>query len=280
MLQAPDLALLRDFLRISRARGARCTLIGAGARVILLDEKWNVSRARATQDWDFVVQVESWEEYHALRSDLISGEGNQFVVTDTQHRLQHVKGGLLDLVPCGAIEDPPEVVTLPGGNRMSVRHMSSPGLRTESIELEPNLFVQVASIPSWALLKLDAYADRRAGAVTKDIEDFYWLLGCYEDAGNEERVFDELGDLIRDDGLDADDAGALLLGRDLAMTHASETLSAVRALLAEAHDPYSRLVNDIRRAERMGEVEEDEATRARICKRIAAFERGLGTSRE
>lgn len=277
MLNTSDLALLRDFLRTTRERQTRCTLIGAGARVLLLDERWNVPKARATQDWDFVVQVESWEEYRALRRELVAGEDRRFVETGVQHRLAHTEGGMLDLVPCGAVEDPPSVVTLPGGNRMSVRHMSSPGLRTESIELEPGLFVQVASIPSWALLKLDAYADRRAGAITKDIEDFYWLLGCYEDAGNIDRVFDEIGDLIRDDRVDAENAGALLLGLDLARIHAGETLSAVRVLLDEAHDPYSRLVNDIRRSERVGEIEQDEAARARICKRIAAFLQGLSS---
>lgn len=34
MLRASDLALLRDFLHVTRARGSRCTLIGAGARVL------------------------------------------------------------------------------------------------------------------------------------------------------------------------------------------------------------------------------------------------------
>lgn len=275
MIGASDLALLRDFLRVTRARGTRCTLIGAGARVLLLDERWNVPRARATQDWDFVVQVESWEEYHALRAELVGSAANRFTETEQSHRLVHAQGGLLDLVPCGAIEDPPNVVTLPGGNKMSVRHMSTPGLHAESIELEPGLFVQVATIPSWALLKLDAYEDRRTDAITKDIEDFYWLLNCYEDAGNAERTFDELGDLLRDEQVEAEDAGALLLGRDLAKVHGQESLSIVRRILVEAEDPYSRLVTDIRKAANTGYSDDDDAERARICKRLAAFGMGL-----
>jgi predicted nucleotidyltransferase len=276
MLRDYDLALLRDFLRVVGGRGTRCTLIGAGARVLLLDEPHGLRGARATRDWDFAVEVESREEYEHLRDDLLSTEG-RFRSTGIEHRLLHADGGQLDLVPCGGIESPREVVTFPNGNRLSVRHLADPRLGRVTVEVQSGLRVEIASIPSLALLKLDAYMDRRSEGVTKDIEDLYWILNNYEDAVDAGRIYEQAAEFLQADVIVIDDAGAYLLGLDLLRTHGLDSLAVTSTLLMEARGRYSRIVTHICGSGAVrGHGHDDDAVRAQICRKLSAFELGLG----
>ncbi len=128
---------------------------------------------------------------------------------------------------------------------MSVRGLNEADPLAESIGVAPDLDVDVASIPSWALLKLDAYSERRIRGETKDIQDFVWLLRNYERTCDPLRPFEELAEPIRNDRIDVDDAGAMLLGKDVATLHAWPTIEPIIGVLAESSDRYSRLIGDV-----------------------------------
>lgn len=66
-LQAADIALLRDLLTVIPRATRPCFLVGAGARVLGLDERFGIPGARATLDWDFAVRVSSWRELRPCR---------------------------------------------------------------------------------------------------------------------------------------------------------------------------------------------------------------------
>jgi predicted nucleotidyltransferase len=59
---------------------------------------------RATNDIDFGIIVESWDEYTRLRDDLIIDKGFQPYRTMTQ-RLVHESGLIIDLIPFGGLEE-------------------------------------------------------------------------------------------------------------------------------------------------------------------------------
>ncbi len=264
--------LLRDFLDAMRAANARCFLIGAGARVLSMDGRWGILGGRTTLDWDFAVRVANWTEWDSLTAQLVAG--GRFTRTGTPHRFRHADGGLLDLVPYGAIESPAGEICWPDRSTMSVVGFQESERRLELIVVAPGLEVPVAAIPSLALLKLHAYVDRRSRHETKDIQDFDWYLRHYESADNELRIHDELGEFIRDGAFDIEFAGAALLGSDLARSFPPPALLVPRAVLDEARDPWSRLVNHV-----LGRVtssgEDEERARQRIVDRFAACAFGL-----
>lgn len=245
ILGTRDLALLRDFLFAMQQANAKCFLVGAGARVLGFDRKWRVRGARATLDWDFAVRAENWEHWSALTARLVQGQPACFRVGDQAHRFRHVDGGVLDLVPYGGLESPPGVILWPDEARMSVLGFRESDGLCEFVDVGEGLAVPVATVPSLALLKLHAYRDRRLRGERKDIQDFDWYLQNYESAGNELRVHEELAEGLRDQALEVENAGACLLGLDVARQHAGVAIAGVREVLVEARDPWSRVITDV-----------------------------------
>lgn len=274
-LDALDLQLLSDLLRVLNSAGQPCFLIGAGARRLTMDDRWELTGARATLDWDFAVRVASWSAWQALRDRLTSGPGAAFHVTNHAHRLRHTCGRPIDLVPFGELESAPGRITWPDGTEMSVHAFGECSARLQNVEISPGVVLDSASVPSLAVLKLFAYLDRRARGESKDIQDVDWLLRNYEHAGNEERVHDELLELLIDGVIEAEHAGALLLGRDAAAIHSPSSLGALHAVLREARDPYAPIVQDVLRTRPPTDERRRLVEAERIVKRFGAFALGL-----
>lgn len=279
-LARADLELLRDFLAAMDAANSTCFLVGAGARVLSFDHRWSLRGARTTLDWDFAVHAESWEHWAELTSRLLAGNPPKFTRGRAAHRFVHRSGSVLDLVPYGGIEAPTGEIKWPDRTRMAVHGFrASEGLR-EAVEVGAGLVVPIAAITSLALLKLHAYRDRRARGERKDIRDFDWFLRHYESAGNEERVFVELADVVRDGRIEVRDAGATLLGLDIARSHASDAIDPARPLLVEARDPWSRLIADLLVGSRGADDESHEGRVRDASARFGAFELGLSIGAE
>ncbi len=279
-LDREDLALLRDLLDVLGERGNPCFLVGAGARILALDVRFGVTGARATFDWDFAVQAESWKEWSALRDALCL---RTFRPTAAQHRLVHERGGQLDLVPFGELETETGEIVWPDDSRMSVRDFEEAARHCVEIEVERGLRVQVASLPSLALLKLHAYTERRRRGVVKDIQDFDWILRHYDFPSEHVlRIHDELADVLIASGTEYSEAGAMLLGTDVARFHSTETVEPLRLLLGELGDAYSRSVEDmLLAAGRGGDEHSRNETRRQTLARGRAFLHGLmGTNAE
>ncbi|MBI5362632.1 MAG: nucleotidyl transferase AbiEii/AbiGii toxin family protein [Planctomycetes bacterium] len=278
-LHARDLELLRDFLDAMERAGAECFLVGAGARVLGFDQRWGLRGARATLDWDFAVRMESWEQWARLVSQLIGGARARFSQSRALHRFTHTNGAVVDLVPYGGLEAPNGEITWPDRSSMNVLGFAASEPGRERLVLDQGLVVPVAATPSLALLKLHAYRERRQRGERKDIQDFDWFLRNYEAAGNELRVHDELAEELLDARLEIDDGGAALLGSDVARGHDSVVIDAVRAILGEARDPWSRVIADLF----VGVVGVDEGRvdrrRKEASRRFAAFELGLALGR-
>jgi predicted nucleotidyltransferase len=80
-----------------------------------------------------------------------------------------------------------------------------------SMQVRPELFISVPSLPGLAVLKLFAWLDRHEG---RDVQDRRRLLETYSDAGNVDRLYEEEGDELANVGFDTTLAGSYLLGKD------------------------------------------------------------------
>ncbi len=279
-LQSADLALLRDLLAVVQHPAQPCFLVGAGARVLGLDERFGIPGARATLDWDFAVRVSSWPEWELLRARLLEAPGSPFRATSAQHRLEHTLGRQLDLVPFGGLETGTGEIVWPDATRMTVHGFAEAAVHCSVIEIERGLLVHVASLPSLALLKLHAYLDRRTKGVTKDIQDFDWIARHYDFPSDHElRIHDELAERLIASGTEFSEAGAMLLGVDVAKIHSMAAIAPVRRLLTESLDPHSRVIEDVMKVARVLDDERRQEQRARVVARMQAFGRGLGEDR-
>jgi len=129
-------------------------------------------------------------------------------------------------------------------------------------------------------LKLHAYLDRRTKGVTKDIQDFDWIARHYDFPSDHElRIHDELAERLIASGTEFSEAGAMLLGVDVARIHSPAVMAPIRRLLTESLDPHSRAVEDAIKPARGFDEERRQELRTRIAARMQAFVRGLGDDR-
>src|SRR5262245_54439813 len=63
MIDKEHIEALIDLEKIASAHNIPVILIGAGARLLLLDWKHGLPQQRTSEDWDFGARVMSWEHY-------------------------------------------------------------------------------------------------------------------------------------------------------------------------------------------------------------------------
>jgi predicted nucleotidyltransferase len=232
----PLAEVVRDALRAAEQAQVEIFLAGAIARDLWLEFGHGFPTRRATGDLDFAVQCEGWEQFGRMAEGLLAA-GFQRRDADARHRFRHSNGAPIDIVPFGGIERPDHTIAWPPDHS---HVMSLIGFRealdsTVTFVLPGQVTVPVVSLPALAALKLVAWRERRALAPRKDAHDLELILRNYADAGNRDRLFDEIPGLHERASPDLELWGAELLGRDLA-TISSELLheTLVRILEAES----------------------------------------------
>ncbi len=236
--------------------GLEPLLVGATARDLLLVHVFEQPVRRATLDVDFAVALASWEQFEALKLELISGHGFQDEPRQKQRLIYggegEGKGMTIDLVPFGRLQVddstvawPPEMDVL-----MTVTGYVEAQQAAVSVELEPGHQVKVASLPALAILKVFAWSDRGHRTMGKDAVDLLTLLRSYAGAGNFDRMTDPGQALDKYLDLEGSEerTGAWLLGRDCALLAEGATLAELSELLGE-EARMERLLGDMIRGE-------------------------------
>ncbi len=189
-------------------------LIGASARNLLLISH-DIPIYRATLDIDFGVRVPNWNNYYKLKKELV--ETGNFKLTREDQRLESKNNLMIDLVPFGPISDSNHNINWPSqktvlhviGFEETFRHAQIARLRSK-----PNLEVKLVTLAGLAVMKIfswnDKYPERE-----KDATDLFLIIRNYTDAGNFERIPDEMPDLLDSDDFDYIGTGARLLGQDI-----------------------------------------------------------------
>jgi len=209
-------------------------IVGAQARDLLLQYVYDLPVHRATNDIDFGIIVETWDQFTRLRDGLIANKSFQSHQT-MSHRLIHESGLLVDLVPFGGLEEVTGQISWPPDFSIV---MSTIGFREaydHSIEVRiaDDLTVRVASLAGLALMKIVAWADRR---FERDAQDLGLIMRHYLDAGNQDRIYSEQGDCtdLLDDEFDYDKASARILGRDIGRLLTDDSRPIVGRLVGRA----------------------------------------------
>jgi predicted nucleotidyltransferase len=228
--------LIRRVVRTAASLNlTRLFIVGAQARDLVLQHMYGLPLRRATNDIDFGVAVETWDEFAWLRDALINSGFRPH--PHQRQRLLDEEEAIVDVVPFGGIERETGVIAWPPDFSIVMRTTGFREAYSSSIDirLADDLVVKVASLAGVALLKILAWADRR---FERDAQDLGLIMKQYLDAGNQDRLFGDQGDCsdLLDEDFDYDQASARVLGRDIERLLTDETRPATERVLAEEAD--------------------------------------------
>lgn len=235
-LPADQENIIRQVVHAANSEGLGLFIVGAQARDLLLQYVYDLPVHRATNDIDFGIVVESWDEFSRLRAALIAGKRFQSYKTVRQ-RLVHESGLFIDLVPFGGLEEVSGQISWPPDFSIV---MSTVGFREaydHSIEIRitDDLVVRVASLAGLALMKIVAWDERR---FERDAQDLGLIMRHYLAAGNEGRVYSEQGDCLDllNEQFDYQTVSARVLGRDLGLLSSDSSRAILERVLSPVID--------------------------------------------
>lgn len=273
MISSSEKEALRDFIVIAKRNEISFVIVGANARLLIFDLKYNLQSTRTTKDWDIAIQVD-WQAFEKLKTALTGGRDPLFIKKiSNEHRVQHVNGVLFDIIPFGEVETQNGIIVWPKTeHQMNVLGFSDVFQHAEQFLIDDNLAVPVATAPGLAVLKIFAYNDRKRD---DDLRDLYFILDNYDKAGNEERIFNELGDLLSTGELDYESAKAFLLSKDVMKIISDQTHIGLLNIIKELQltDPFSPHLTIL--FIRLGDQEDEELKRLHVAKLFKAFVDGL-----
>jgi predicted nucleotidyltransferase len=247
------LRVISEIHQASRELGFPVFLVGAVARIILLENIHGLQAGRGTTDVDFAFALDNWDQFRAIKDRLLASakfEESKHVA----HRLHFHPPGVahpykVDLIPFGGIETSPSIIMWPPDRAimMNVAGFGDALAASVTVEVGPEIEIKIASLPGIAILKIFAWADR-GHENPKDAIDLVLLLRSYNEAGNANRIYEEANALaaLEAAGNDPELAGAWLLGSDVAAMTTAPTSTALESLL---NGPKRRrLIEDMARA--------------------------------
>jgi predicted nucleotidyltransferase len=234
--------VLRAVDSVVTRNGARCFLLGATARDLLL---WNVhgqSIERATRDIDLAVTVKDWASFESIRRQL--EHSGHFRLANESHRVFYsrapeVAGGYpVDILPFGGVENPAGQFAWPPDDKtiMSVIGFEEALRAAVPVQIADGLTIPIASVPSLVALKFIAWSDRdNDQGKQKDAQDLALLLRTYDRLGSLDRLYGEEAPLLEQVGFDLCLAGARLLGKDVGRFFSARTVSQLLRMLTDAN---------------------------------------------
>jgi predicted nucleotidyltransferase len=247
------LRVISEIQQASRELGFPVFLVGAVARIILLENIHGLQAGPGTTDVDFAFALDNWDQFRAIKDRLLASakfEESKHVA----HRLHFQLPGVehpykVDLIPFEGIETSPGIITWPPDMAvmMNVAGFGDALAASMTVEVAPEMEIKVASLPGIAILKIFAWADR-GHENPKDAIDLVLLLRSYNEAGNANRIYEEANSLaaLEAAGYDPELAGAWLLGSDVAAMASAPTNTALESLLSGPK--RQRLIEDMARA--------------------------------
>ncbi|MGO9145119.1 MAG: nucleotidyl transferase AbiEii/AbiGii toxin family protein [Desulfomonilia bacterium] len=225
-------------------------IVGAMARDIVLELCYKLPSRRSTRDLDIGVEVAGWEEYQRLSTALVST--GKFEAAREPHVLMYGEFRV-DIVPFGEVSPDQKNISWPPDHAVIMNILGFKEAYDYSLLIQmhddPVLVVRVPTVPGMALMKIISWHDRYPER-PKDAEDLLFMMDHYADAGNENRLFDQEGTLMEEEGFDLVMAGIRLLGRDMAFMVAPATGKYVMEILSKEMDNSQDhpLIRDMMRA--------------------------------
>lgn len=229
--------------KMNKALGLELLLVGAQAKVILLENIYGLNPGRATGDIDFAFVVESWDQYNQIKKNLVA-TGKFRELPKERQRLLY-KSSLIehefvvDIIPFGGVQDAKNRIAWPPEMDV-VMSVSGYQVALESallVELNTDLTIKVVSLPGLAILKIFAWSERGTATENKDAIDLLTLLRTYHEAGNANRIYDvPISEGLEFPSYEPNLMGAWLLGYDVAAIADVDTIKAITELLESKKD--------------------------------------------
>ena len=207
------------FSQAAETVGASWLLVGATARILLLENIYGLARGRATQDVDFGVQVGDWAQYKALCEQL-KQQGVNAVERKPEKRFRTKQDMVFDLVPYGGVEDEKGRVYWPPDNDdvMTMRGFGSAAESAIEVVVNNKLTVLVISPCGLCGLKLFAWEERHKQQPGKDAQDIAYIIRHIEALYPPEILFSNYMPAVEAADYVMSLAGIYQLGKNIAVT--------------------------------------------------------------
>lgn len=216
------ISILCKITGIFKQLNDRYSVIGATA--FLLHQ---VDLTRTTRDIDFSILIDGdWDDFEKMKQGFMR---ENFKSTKIPHRMKTEDGFIIDLLPVGDKIVRNESICWPDGVIMNANGLKEAVENVVLIDVE-QCTVPVASLPILVMLKLFAYDDQKE---PKHIYDILRSFIFYE----KERRFDLLVEDI--DNLTYENAGSLLMGRDLRTLISQKQAGLVKSIITAIEDEMS-----------------------------------------
>ena len=241
----PLAQVVRPLQAVAMPLGAEFFLMGAAARDVMLLHAHGVDTQRKTQDFDFGVMVRDWGTFDALRAALIESGAFVAVSNDATHKLRHKKTKYpLDIVPFGGVERADRTLAWQSDEHtvFDCFGMQEALQASHQVRLPEDVWVNVASIPALALLKITAWHDRKLTAPGRDAPDLLLYLRNYLDCVGYEYAVTEHADLFEVELFDHEEVSARLLGRDMLQLMDAPAIQRIVAILQPEADAQGPLL--------------------------------------
>lgn len=256
--------------RVLSEHGWKFVLIGAMIPQLLIDlRQGRDSLSQTTRDADAVVMVASWEDFRRMRQQLFRAG---FQPGSAPHELRFGEDVRVDLIPFGPELVEEDRLVWPEADRvMSTLGIEEAFESARPEELAPGLSLPVVPIPGMMLLKLVAYQDRPEERA-RDLTDVVYCFEHYEERLETSRRFDLIGITVEGQPVQFEEAGAYLLGIEVAGLARPRSLVAVRKFLDRISDEYARPISQILIEERR--IADTEDRRSELFRLFRVFSAG------
>jgi predicted nucleotidyltransferase len=180
-IDQPTIDLFQVVCRVTKKLGVSYVVVGATARDLVLHYGYGAVIKRATTDIDFGLQVESWDEFEALKNQLLQ---QKFTETNVRHRLISPTGTQIDIVPFGSLETKTSKILWPPGDESEMCVLGFQEAHDHAMQVilqeKPQIKIPVVSPPGLALLKLISWFDRDKNLRQRDAKDLSFAFENYE----------------------------------------------------------------------------------------------------
>jgi len=246
-------------------------LIGAAVPLVLVElQQAGEFSGRETRDVDAVTSVGSWEDFDRLRRRLFE---TGFRQGSTPHELLFGEDVIVDLIPYGpAIVRDNRLEWRETGRVMSTLGIEEAFASAVRVEVAPGFSLPVVPVPALVLLKIIAYQDR-PGERARDLGDMVYCFEHYEESIEDSRRFELVGVEAERQPVAFEEAGAYLLGIEVANLAKPESLVAIHRFLDMITDEFARPIVQILREERR--IFDNEGRRRELFRLFRVFAAGL-----
>ena len=233
---------LRILSRVLSQEGRRFVLIGATVPQIVLDFRGTPGPgSRETRDIDVVAEMHGWEDFARIRERLLQ-EGFRQGRVAHELWLEEVR---IDLIPFGPGIVQEDKLAWPYGDSIMTACGFEEALECARDEQVAGDFtVPVVTIPGLVLLKIVSYLDRPEKRA-RDLIDIVYCFEEYEAAPGQSRRFDHAGTEVDGEAVTFEEAGAFLLGMEVAVLAKPKSVEIVRRFLSTIPDGFARPVSQI-----------------------------------